>query len=83
MRENIICPATQLLRRGLNTTKKAKQFDTVSEDEVCFNDVINELKEGIARGMFFSLATVWQRYCEVLAEYDIEAPLYRSNRFKD
>ena len=49
------------LKKRLEVSKWAKQFESVGEDVICFNYnyVINELKEGIAREMVYSLSPVW------------------------
>lgn len=57
--------------------------ECVTPATACFQNVVDELRVGLARGGVYKLSSVWQRYCELLAELDIDPGPYRSNRFKE
>ena len=60
----------------------AKTHDPV---KICIQRVVQELSTGLSHGEIYNLLDVWNRYSELLSEFQIEAGLYRDNktRFKD
>ncbi|KAL7402625.1 hypothetical protein ABVT39_017587 [Epinephelus coioides] len=40
------------------------------------------VKAGIVRGEIYSLKTVWERYCKLIADFDIDPEIYKPQRFK-
>lgn len=49
---------------------------------ICLHNVADELRAGLARGEICSLKTVWERYCELLVDFDLEPGIYKGQRFK-
>jgi len=37
-----------------------------SPRHICFNSLVEELRVGLSRGSIYTMATVWERYCEML-----------------
>lgn len=53
-----------------------------SPQDICFYNVMQELKIGLAKGGIFSLITAWERFLEFLKlDFDVDPGPYRSNRF--
>ena len=52
---------------------------------ICIQRVVQELSTGLSNGDIYNLLDVWNRYSELLSEFQIEAGLYRDNktRFKE
>jgi len=44
--------------------------ECVTPATACFQNVVDELRVELARGGVYKLSSVWQRYCELLAELD-------------
>lgn len=53
--------------------------------DVCFEKVASEVSTGLVEGDIYTLLDVWERYCSLLSEFNIDAGTYRNNktRFKD
>ena len=49
---------------------------------ICFDSLTQELCSGLAKGHIYSLRTAWERYTELLSEFDMKPGTYYSNRFK-
>jgi len=69
-------------RRTSGTDQTANTHDPV---RICIHRVVQELSTGLSHGKIYNLLDVWNRYSELLSEFQIEAGLYRDNksRFKD
>lgn len=63
--------------------KNVKQTENEPRpDEICFISTMDELSKGLVRGEIYSLCTVWDRYCELLSDFQCDPGIYRSNAFK-
>lgn len=69
-------------RRTSGADRTANVHDPV---KICIQRVVQELSSGLSNGDIYNLLDVWNRYSELLSEFQIEAGLYRDNktRFKD
>lgn len=49
---------------------------------ICLQNVADELKAGLARGEIYSMKSVWERYCKLLADFHLDPGIYKPQRFK-
>ena len=64
-----------------------REYEVISSGEndpysICLHNVADELRAGIAKGQIYSLKTVWESYCELLADFDLYPEIYKSQCFK-
>ena len=62
--------------------KTAADSDKEDPYNICLHDVADELRTGLARGEIYSLNNVWERYCDLLGDFKLDAGVYRSQHFK-
>lgn len=69
-------------RRTSGAERSANAHDPV---KICIQRVVQELSTGLNNGDIYNLLDVWNRYSELLSEFQVEPGLYRDNktRFKD
>lgn len=63
-------------RKYQSTTPRADPY------AICLDNVADELRTGLARGEIYSLKTVWERYCEIIEDFNLEPGTYNSHHFK-
>ena len=68
-------------RRTSGADQTANTHDPV---KICVQRVVQDLSTGLSHGEIYNLLDVWNRYSELLSEFQIEAGLYKNNktRFK-
>lgn len=49
---------------------------------IYLDNVADELRTGLARGEIYNLKTVWERYCALVEDFDLEPGIYKSYNFK-
>lgn len=54
-----------------------------NEEDACFQATMEDLNKGLSKGDIYSIASVWERYCQLLADRNTPPGIYRSNRFKE
>ena len=59
--------------------------DMSSVVDMCMEKVAEEVSIGVSEGNIYSLLDVWDRYCQLLAEFKQEPGIYKDNktRFKE
>ena len=74
---------SKFVRKYSKTDQSTKTDNDKTEEDVCFIQVMEELRRGLGHWEVYSLRTVWDRYCKVQLESNAENGVYRSNRFKE
>lgn len=71
----------KFLRQYGDSSNIAAKENNIEDN--CFISTMKHLSNGLSRGEIYSIATVWEKYCEFLAQKDTAPGIYRSNKFKE